>query len=1065
MSLKFLVIFIASCATYHCHSQSVAVNKETGKTIYITQYDSNPPPLNFRSFGVKDGLPRGEVTDFVQTDDGFVWFTVTRLGLVRFDGYHFKVFKTTEDDSTSLPNDHFFWMAKSHNNGLWLASAYGIIWFDLISYKSRLIRLPAEFPGKFYRLFEDSKGRLWIHYDQILYLYEPGNNKFTQIKYSVATNAFNNKTVNIDNASFYAVHESKNGDLFFLGNFLLKFNPETFAFVFYKKINDYFPFNSFAVDENEKLIWLCDWNGLAKFNYEKDSLVHYDFDKIRSEANNGNRSFVAEKNGGQLWLINKRQIWVFDKSTGRMTLYNNNNGNLPVNEFKAKGIDGIEWFWTLKIGFTNLNPATNRFKYHKILPANERVLCQWHDLRNNTIWYGSESRNDKAHLYKYKTTTGELTQVEFPVKGINAPRFIIPLQNDTCMVATADISPLYRKFAPYGKLFLLNTATNAVTYIVKAISNNNRLTSDSLMYHNAYADKAGDYWITTGGQGLIHCEIKKQQFIQYVFNPKDTTTLSANYLYAAACGRDSTIWTGNDYEEDNILNKLNALTGKVQRISLFPGDFTVQPLCEDRKGNVWISTHSGLVCYNRYTGEKYKVPKFSHLFTMAYEDSNGNIILLAPDGLWFYDPVKRFARRFDDQDGIKLEYFEDDYIFKRILLLNDTLFISDTYQFPVSDLYPQRVVPPIHFTGVKIFGRTITSTKNIDAVDTLLFQHNENQLSFDFAALSFLPIERNIYACMLQGVDTGWQQLGADNSITYANLSPGYYVFKIKTANLDGVWGEERKLYFRIIPAFWQTIWFKILLILPVAAFFYWLYKNRLYKNNLKSRLENERLETQKREAEFKTKLSEVELSALRSQMNPHFIFNCLNSIKLYTLQNDSLAASDYLTKFSRLIRLVLENSVKERVELQSELESLRLYIEMEAMRFKEKLQYTITEKIDISYLEIPPLLIQPYVENAIWHGLMHKETGGNISIVIDNGDQEGFLRIIVTDDGIGREKAAQLKSKSAVNQKSFGMKVTSERIALINQLFDATTTVQIIDLYQDNGEAAGTQVIMQIPV
>src|SRR6185436_7326693 len=139
----------------------------------------------------------------------------------------------------------------------------------------------------------------------------------------------------------------------------------------------------------------------------------------------------------------------------------------------------------------------------------------------------------------------------------------------------------------------------------------------------------------------------------------------------------------------------------------------------------------------------YQVPKFSHLFTMAYADSNGNIILLAPDGLWLYDPVKRFARRFDDQDGINLEYFEDDYIFKRICLFNDSLFISDSYRFPVSDLYAKKEVPPLHFTSIRIFGKEITNTKNADALDTLILQHNENQLSFEFAALSFLSPERN----------------------------------------------------------------------------------------------------------------------------------------------------------------------------------------------------------------------------------------------------------------------------------------------------------------------------------
>ena len=220
------------------------------------------------------------------------------------------------------------------------------------------------------------------------------------------------------------------------------------------------------------------------------------------------------------------------------------------------------------------------------------------------------------------------------------------------------------------------------------------------------------------------------------------------------------------------------------------------------------------------------------------------------------------------------------------------------------------------------------------------------------------------------------------------------------------------------------------------------------------------------KEAIFQQKIAETEISALRSQMNPHFIFNCLNSIKLYTLENDSKAASDYLTKFSRLIRLVLENSRSEKVTLENELETLKLYIEMEAMRFKEKVKYDIKidKDIDQQFIEIPPLLIQPFVENAIWHGLMHKPEGGKVNIEISQ-NTENKLQIEITDDGVGREKAIQYKSKSAMKQKSYGMKVTSERIELINQMYKINTEVQIFDLKDKNQVGIGTKVILNIPI
>jgi LytS/YehU family sensor histidine kinase/ligand-binding sensor domain-containing protein len=211
--------------------------------------------------------------------------------------------------------------------------------------------------------------------------------------------------------------------------------------------------------------------------------------------------------------------------------------------------------------------------------------------------------------------------------------------------------------------------------------------------------------------------------------------------------------------------------------------------------------------------------------------------------------------------------------------------------------------------------------------------------------------------------------------------------------------------------------------------------------------------------------LKGAQLEALRSQMNPHFIFNCLNSIKLYTTQNDTVAASNYLTKFSKLIRLALENSKSETIPLSTELEALELYIEMEAMRFKEKLKYSIiiNENVDADFIEIPPLLLQPYVENSIWHGLMHKEEGGRIDIHIGIVPQKYILEITIKDDGVGREKAAFLKSKSATSHKSFGTKVTSDRLEIVNQLYKTGASVHTEDVMTNN-VVTGTLVTLRVP-
>ena len=232
----------------------------------------------------------------------------------------------------------------------------------------------------------------------------------------------------------------------------------------------------------------------------------------------------------------------------------------------------------------------------------------------------------------------------------------------------------------------------------------------------------------------------------------------------------------------------------------------------------------------------------------------------------------------------------------------------------------------------------------------------------------------------------------------------------------------------------------------------------------LERQLEDQRVSQLR--SNFERRVADTEMTALRAQMNPHFIFNCLNSIKLYTLENKADKASDYLTKFSRLIRLVLENSRSELMPLQNELEALQLYIELEAMRFKQKVQFSInvSPNIDQRYLCIPPLLLQPYVENAIWHGLMHKAEGGTVTVEVEQ-PQDNLLHIEITDDGVGRERAGELKSKSAGKNKSFGMQVTADRIRMINQLYNIQTQTQVVDLIDSFGEPCGTKVILEIPV
>ena len=240
--------------------------------------------------------------------------------------------------------------------------------------------------------------------------------------------------------------------------------------------------------------------------------------------------------------------------------------------------------------------------------------------------------------------------------------------------------------------------------------------------------------------------------------------------------------------------------------------------------------------------------------------------------------------------------------------------------------------------------------------------------------------------------------------------------------------------------------------------------KRKNEKQRHEHELELQQLESKKTLIELQQQATELEMQALRAQMNPHFIFNCLSSINRFILINKTEEASDYLTKFSRLIRMALHNSEKPLITLESELEAIRLYLDLERLRFKNAFNYSITfiNTIDINTVYIPPMMIQPFAENAIWHGLMHKKGIGHLEIQLCAENKT--LTCAIVDNGIGRNMAAALNSRSAEKNKSMGVDITAGRLALLNKSKNEAAVFNIEDLMDNEGKGCGTKVVLTIP-
>jgi LytS/YehU family sensor histidine kinase len=212
-------------------------------------------------------------------------------------------------------------------------------------------------------------------------------------------------------------------------------------------------------------------------------------------------------------------------------------------------------------------------------------------------------------------------------------------------------------------------------------------------------------------------------------------------------------------------------------------------------------------------------------------------------------------------------------------------------------------------------------------------------------------------------------------------------------------------------------------------------------------------------------KLLTLEQSMLRSQMNPHFLFNSLNSIKLYIINNEKKNAVHYLNKFSKLVRKILEASSVREIALAEELETVELYMNIENIRFNDEIQFEISvdEGIDTHLVKIPSLILQPFLENALWHGLSSKEGEKRIHLHVSR-ERSSYINITITDNGVGREESEKMKERRVLKRKSVGIDITRERLANFSKDFQNSFQVDIVDLYDENNKPSGTQIVLHIP-
>ncbi len=433
--------------------------------------------------------------------------------------------------------------------------------------------------------------------------------------------------------------------------------------------------------------------------------------------------------------------------------------------------------------------------------------------------------------------------------------------------------------------------------------------------------------------------------------------------------------------------------------------------------------------------------------------NDGNLLwIVTENGLQQYDTQNKVFKNITQTDGL------ENYNISALEVIDNQLFLATNnglYFLDKNNCFKTYSKPEVYFT------ECVIGSKKIDVKPQYSINYNQNEVKISFNANGYKTAENIQFQYRLKGYNDVWLQLDSGNNfVHYSSLPSGDFVFEVKAFTHNGIVSKPISMAITIKKPFWEAWWFYVVLSLVVSGGIGLLFKSRIKRLEKEKEIELEKIQLDK-------ELISSQLENLRSQMNPHFIFNALNSIQEYIVTNEKVNASSFLVKFSRLIRMYLEHSRENEIPLEEEITALKLYLELEKDRFEEALDYEIIvdENLNPKTIKIPSIFIQPYVENAIKHGLLHLKNNRLLQVAFKFNTTKDSVICSIKDNGIGRKKAEEMKKQREYLHKSFATSANQKRIELINKIRTKKASISITDLYDKNNVATGTLVQIEIPL
>jgi ligand-binding sensor domain-containing protein len=865
--------------------------------------------------------------------------------------------------------------------------------------------------------------------------------------------------------------------------------------------------------------WVSDLRSVKRYDLARKKLHRY---VLSSDDNTHHDATFFEDSRRRLWIISEIGLYSYDRRTDRMSCLVGLESLHPKNKkpvrFEMAFEDSQQTMWIggYSQGLFRFSPGDSSYAIRARGFENQNVICGKESVDENgrkVLFVGSEKGlslyypdqdkvfplpefydkgihvrvmyDDKANgilwigtregLYKYRYRNPGIHTIDVP-PGLVKPSVEItsPLQtpNGNYLLGLSHTGAL--AWQPATNQFRLRTypvsaytyqlrwiqnrpiaftdkgvfATNSITENFSELSAANRLFT-STEFRDGLIDRKGRFWIAHMTEGLKVINPATNAEIKLWPDSVGQQLVRNNYLKTVIEAPDGKIWVGTC---PNGLYYFDEATARFINIRSLPSNknrslsgLCINALQVGSNGSILVASWGGVNKISStgtiITGFDYQHDKLSDTYcSNICEDRFGNLWFSTNEGLHIANPKTRLIKHLSTIEGLHSNYSVG-FLKNRSeeLILG---YINTINRVDINGLSQASVQPHLVISSIEVKGKRLLQ----DLTKPIILQPDENSINLQFSTLSFEPASQNRYSYQLEGYDPNWIDLGNQNTISFTNLPAKSYTLRVRSHNSFGVRSSDPQVIHLIIkPYFTNTWFFRALVGLFIAGLLVGMMRWRV--NVL---AERNRLDLQ---------ITEWRLKALQSQMNPHFLFNSLNSVQNYLLTNRGVEGAKYLSKFSKLVRRIMENSNYQYLRFEQIIETLKMYVEIESFRFSHEFTYSFDIEDNEALLDaqLPPMLLQPYVENAIWHGLMPKE--GEKKLKITARLERNHILCIIEDNGVGRAFAP--RSEGHISR---GQEMTKGIFESLRRK-DSEAKIEMIDLFDTHNNPAGTQVRMTIPL